>query len=248
MSGFPPTWYRAALPPALQTAYRQITAALLRMERSVPLRPPVPQERVKEVVQAVHKDHPELFYVNFWRFQTTASHRGCIRLNFQFLLEPAAIRACRRTVNQRIGEIRQLCETVPPENRYHRIARCIASDVRYQQEHNEDALLFHSITGALLNHRSVCEGIAKLFLLYCQHLQLPCVLIYGTLGGQPHAWNMVETKQGLRHIDVTAELGFAGVTGFCMPGLMKRGETLRAQGYSWEPIGLSEEVSRCAAE
>ena len=243
MAGFSPTWYRTALPEPLRTAYRQITAALLHMEHHVTLRPPVPQERVKEVVQAVHKDHPELFYVDFWRFQTTVSRRGCVRLSFRFLLEPATIRACRSTMNRRIEEVRQLCAAVLPENRCHRIARYIASDVRYQQEHNENALLYHSITGALLNHRSVCEGIAKLFLLYCQHLHLPCVLVYGTLGGQPHAWNLVETKQGPRHIDVTAELGFAGVTGFCMPGLLKRGEALRARGYRWEPLGLEEEVS-----
>lgn len=238
MSIIAPTFYRSVLTESQKVAYRQITWALLNLEQSISLQPPIPANEVGTVVQAVHKDHPELFYVNFWSYYKSEL-RGlnvCVGLRFEYLLEAKAIPACEKTIRRRAMEILASCRDMPEGNWYRRIATAIASDVRYKHGDSENAFLYHSVAGAVLNHEAVCEGISKFFLFCCQLRGVPCLLVTGRVGDGGHAWNMVETKQGLRHVDVTSQLGFASKTGFCVPNLMKTDRQLEQLGYSWERI------------
>lgn len=48
------------------------------------------------------------------------------------------------------------------------------------------------------------EGLALAFAALCQALELPCQVARGTLNGESHFWNTVQTDAGWRHIDLTA--------------------------------------------
>ncbi len=66
----------------------------------------------------------------------------------------------------------------------------------------------HNITGPLLEGKSVCEGYAKAFKLYCDLLEIPCITITGMgytgSGSEAHAWNAVRMEDGKWYaVDVT---------------------------------------------
>lgn len=58
--------------------------------------------------------------------------------------------------------------------------------------------------GALVQHRAVCKGIAKAYQLLMRQLDIPCILVEGTLDGvMKHVWNLVFLGDRWLHLDVT---------------------------------------------
>lgn len=47
------------------------------------------------------------------------------------------------------------------------------------------------------------EGISLALAALCQALELPCQTAWGTLNGEDHFWNIVQTEAGWRHIDLS---------------------------------------------
>ncbi len=227
-----PTHYRSRLPAELQPVYRQITASLLRYQYEIVLESYVSPADAAQAAQAVHRDHPELFYVDFWHYRVSASHATglCRGLIFSPLLPESILPACQNTVANQLTILRSM----PDIRSYRKLAAYIATDLEYQETGKENALLCHTMLGPLLRHTAVCEGIPKLFLLYCQQLRLPCCVVPGALHGAPHMWNAVETPTGLRHVDVTGELSRTKRLGSCGPWIFRPGELLRQHGYAWD--------------
>lgn len=72
----------------------------------------------------------------------------------------------------------------------------------------------HSIIGALLFSKCVCEGYAKAYKYLADLIKLRCIVITGkgihpdgSEGG--HAWNIIKEKNNFYHVDVTFDLLFA---------------------------------------
>ena len=57
--------------------------------------------------------------------------------------------------------------------------------------------LFHSGSAS-------SEGFSLAYAALCQQLELTCQVAQGDLDGTPHFWNVVQTEQGWRHLDLTA--------------------------------------------
>ena len=84
----------------------------------------------------------------------------------------------------------------------------------YQWKENLPA---HTLTGIMLDkygHKSVCDGYAKLFKLFCDRFDIPCIKVTGvaktmkfvekTMVDGPHIWNNVLMEDGSWYIvDVT---------------------------------------------
>lgn len=51
--------------------------------------------------------------------------------------------------------------------------------------------------------RANSEGLALAYAALCQQLELPCQVVQGTLEEEPHFWNVVQTAEGYRHIDLS---------------------------------------------
>lgn len=70
----------------------------------------------------------------------------------------------------------------------------------------------HQITGALLGKKAVCEGYSKAFKAIMDELEIPCVLMTGTLNktGQDHMWNAIELDNKWYIVDVTNEVLLVG--------------------------------------
>ncbi len=61
----------------------------------------------------------------------------------------------------------------------------------------------YSLSGLLKNQKGVCQGYAQLFWALCLNAKIPSSIVYGTAGGGPHAWNIVNIYGECYHVDVT---------------------------------------------
>lgn len=207
-SSIPPTYYRNRLSPEEKKAYLILVNALLQYQSRVTLHPRhLTKASIVRTVRAVHLDHPELFYVDFWRFTFLRDPlTGNASVSFNLMIE--------QDISQKVLSSLRLQTLVIKDNvdkaigikaKYIELIRAVSESIKYDD--TDSAFWDHTIAGPLLLHSAVCEGIAKIFLYYCQHTCLPCAIIAGTLTGIPHAWNMVEIDQRLFYVDITAALG-----------------------------------------
>jgi hypothetical protein len=229
-----PTHYRSLLTPEEQGLYKAIVKSLIRYEYSVCLPQSIAEhERIQRIVRAIHLDHPELFYVDFWnyRLQPNLLSFGT-RIDFRMLLGQDTANSVAHTLSCRAIELQnEMKPEMSMEQQYYQIVRKISSTTTYVD--SGSAFWDHTAAGPVLKGSAVCEGIAKLFLFFCQRLQLPCAIVTGTLNGGPHAWNMVEHKNGLRYVDVTGLLNSANCYAFFPLALFRTERQLQQAGYEW---------------
>lgn len=84
---------------------------------------------------------------------------------------------------------------------------------------------------ALLEGGANSEGLALAMALLCQTMDLSCQVISGTLNGQPHFWNMVESSAGRQYVDLTT---------FATSGQsLYTDEELLSLGYVWDNSTVS---------
>lgn len=65
----------------------------------------------------------------------------------------------------------------------------------------------YTVYGALIEHKAVCEGIAKTVKLLLNLLDVKCIVVSGTYDGHGHAWNMVKLGDWSYNLDVTMDMG-----------------------------------------
>ena len=78
---------------------------------------------------------------------------------------------------------------------------------------------------ALTLGRANSEGTALTFAALCQKLDIPCRVADGQKHGQPHFWNVVQTQEGWRHLDLTEPVE--------RPPL-RLDVQMADEGYSWQ--------------
>ena len=224
-------YYRSLLGPEEQQAYGALLTGLLQQHTAIAIGKDVP---ISRIVQAVHLDHPELFYVDFWHVRVHHATRHCTIVQFSMMLDKVFSGSVMNTMERCAAELsRNLSPGISVDQAYFLVARNIALSIRYRN--SGSAFWDHTAAGPILGHRAVCEGIAKLFLFFCQQLELPCAIVTGTLNGVPHAWNMIEPENGIRrYLDLTGLLGSYFL--FLLPPkcIFQSEEKLRRQGYVWK--------------
>lgn len=87
---------------------------------------------------------------------------------------------------------------------------------------------------ALFNGGADSQGIALAMALLCRQAGISCVVVDGQWKGQSHCWNVVQTDQGYRHVDLTSTAGVSYQVDTAMAQL----------GYTWD----SELVPKCTVE
>jgi hypothetical protein len=88
------------------------------------------------------------------------------------------------------------------------VVKSVAYD--YDALKASDCFNAHSIVGAFLDRKAVCEGIAKAFKLLCNEFGIKCIVVIGKADkngvfseNKYHAWNLVKIGEESYHVDVT---------------------------------------------
>lgn len=192
--------------------------------------------RLNELIEAIFLDNPHIFWVDYYNY-SYRSTSDFFEIYFTFFFNQIQIlRLIEETNNWKKRIIKQIPIGFSLNERIWLIYDYLARQVTYGEQNVEYS---HTILGPMSkkNHVSVCEGIAKSMKYLCDASNIFCIIVTGYYYKskdkcEAHAWNIVESSYGLRHIDITAELDGAKNS-----GKAKKTEFLRMDsemvGYDW---------------
>ena len=153
-------------------------------------------DKVSKIVNAVLKDHPELFYIKEWSLNT----KGLF--NFEYSMKEKEILKDQKRIKK---IVKQLKEDTQDLKSYQKI-KYIYDDVITHCKYNEQAKYNQEIISILINHQSVCSGYAKTMQYLLNQLHFKATFLTGkTIKGRrdKHAINMIKYDNDYYYIDAT---------------------------------------------
>lgn len=206
---FPYRFYYHALKPHEKKAYEAYYDGLRHMEKEIVL----PKEKGKDLnfmraTVAVKYDHPELDFLseNSSRF-LNYDDKVIVYPNYVYSKEEVAeaIERMSYYIKDNFADLRKVNSPYLRILTAHdRIARTIKYDLQAQAKKDD----VYRIDGPILTGKGVCLGIAKLFMMVLNYLNIKNHVIFGDAlyNGGLHAWNVVYFGNEAYHIDLTWDL------------------------------------------
>lgn len=170
-------------------------------------------EEVQEVYLKVLYDNPLFFYINQTVIKMTGEPGYWILLP-EYLFANREITTITNDIHRIVNKVAIKANTMRSnefrlEKYLHdTVVKSVAYD--YDALKKTDCFNAHSIVGAFLDNKAVCEGIAKAFKLLCNEFGIKCIVVLGKAnkegdfsGDDYHAWNLVKIGKESYHVDVT---------------------------------------------
>lgn len=206
-------YYYRLLTPAEKDAYRKIYEGIKMRALNIVVDVHLPHQYVQEIYLRVLFDNPMFYYIN----QTVIrmmGQSGNYLLMPEYLCSMQEIERINRQIFAVMAKIDRKARTLMSdpfrlEKYLHdSIVKSVAYD--YESLKRNDCYNAHSIVGALLDRKAVCEGIAKAFKLLCNAYNMKCIVVLGKAdpagrfdGDTYHAWNLVKVGGQSYHVDPT---------------------------------------------
>ena len=155
------------------------------------------------------RDYPESFLSNHTEFVYYYNESGYYQVTFSFRyldltgeqkqamfneVDSIVAQARAQTGGDTVGMLRYFQQALCERAEYDFAA------ARSDSDHYPNS--YHAY-GALMEGKSVCQGYAYAFKLLCDKAQIPCWIVTGTYGDEPHAWNYVWVNNNYYLVDVT---------------------------------------------
>ena len=199
---------------------------------------------VNELAVEVLNDHPEIFYVGQeFRVMTGIFQREIMPvylyspievLNIRDKLNDTVKRIIGGNINRHQSDYDKVCslhDYFKSNLKYDTVAASV------HRPNDRTVAEAHSIVGALLENKCVCEGFAKAFKLLCDNIGLECWVVSGmgrnSICSGPHAWNIVKINGYYHHVDVTWDNQYADPSGFLNYGYMNLSDDEISSDHTW---------------
>ncbi|MBR6825447.1 MAG: hypothetical protein IKM59_02760 [Oscillospiraceae bacterium] len=164
-------------------------------------------ETVKRAFSALVRDNPQFFWLSgAANFCTTTMGRVIkdvtvtaeLQRGVQLYAVPSMAQQFDRTVNSIVQQVRQI-RTV-----YGQVL-AVHNYIIDTTDYVLNAPMCYDAYGCLVNHRAVCAGYAKAFMLIMRRLGYVCGYArgWGRETGENHAWNFIKLENDFYFIDVT---------------------------------------------
>ena len=182
--------------------YDEVYTAIVKYLDKMPVSTTNP-DTLDKVFNCVMIDHPEIFYVNGYRYTKytvgDVIKRMAFVANYTYSKQEAdAISADIDTIATGI-----LMNVNQGSSDYDKI-KYIFDTIVLQTEYEVDSPDNQNVISVLINKRSVCQGYSKTMQLLLNRLNIPCTLCNGVvIGGERHAWNVVKADGKWYYLDVT---------------------------------------------
>lgn len=206
-------YYYGIMSTEEKQAYRMIYEGLKMRAYNIVVTLYLSSESVQETYLRVLYDNPLLFYVNQTVIKMTGELGYWILLP-EYLYANREITIITNDIHRIVNKIAVKANTFKG-NKF-RLEKCLHDSVvknvayDYDALKNNDCFNAHSIVGAFLDKKAVCEGIAKAFKLLCNEFGIKCIVVLGKAnkdgdfsGDDYHAWNLVKIGDASYHVDVT---------------------------------------------
>lgn len=204
-------YYFSKLTPPEQKVYRIVQKGLEKLETTITILKSYDEDHFMSILEALHWDHPELFYVEFHRFQFQYGS-GYTGYQPQYLWKGEILKKKQQQIDTVIKNLMKMAEGA---NLKSDLQKCrwihdrLIRNIVYGHKPIESSSDFddaYTIEGVFLSKRAVCEGISLAFKLLSDHLGLNSIVAYGDAGmdeGGAHAWNISMIDGNFVQIDAT---------------------------------------------
>ena len=199
--------------PDEQKAYKMIYDGLKMRAFNIGLTLNLRPAQVQKIYLKVLYDNPLFFYVNQMVIKMTGEPGYWILLP-EFLYTNREIDEITKQIQKVVNKVAIKANTFKAnefklEKYLHdTVVKSVAYD--YDSLQQEDCFDAHSIVGAFLHNKAVCEGIAKAFKLLCNEFGIKCIVVLGKAdkegdfsGDKYHAWNLVKIREESYCVDIT---------------------------------------------
>ncbi len=206
-------YYYGIMSPEEKAAYKTIYNGLKNRLYEIVVPSVLISAQIQEIYLRVLYDNPLFYFVN----QTVIRIVGQSGLHIllpEYLYTANQIVAINKDIRRVVDKVAIKANTMlSNEFRLEKylhdsVVKSVAYD--YDSLKKNDCFNAHSIVGAFLDNKAVCEGIAKAFKLLCNEFGIKCIVVLGKAnqegdfsGNDYHAWNLVKIGNESYYVDVT---------------------------------------------
>ena len=155
-------------------------------------------------------DNPFIFSVGEYAMWHAVSNDKT-KINMTTLCNSESEKKLRKQVEQAVNQIMAVpgLQNMTDFQKEVFVHDFIINNVEYDNTYGDNGARIepYTVYGALVNHKAVCEGIAKTTKLLLNMLDVKCIVVSGDYDGHGHAWNIVKLDDWAYNLDVTMDLG-----------------------------------------
>lgn len=238
-------YYYAHISQTEKTIYRQIYDSFqqggTKAKVVMPPNGAVSHDRLFRLMEFVIVDNPQLFHLEptFMRIQPGLIHNTVI---MNTVYTPQEYRSLYERLIRQVDSIVRMAAKYPPELEKLRFLHDYLADTiqyDYGDPGDRNQLEVHTVIGALLNRRCVCDGFARAYRLLCDRLRLSSAVVIGDATGpegkERHAWNLVLVGGKPYHVDVTWDSGAMTPGGIVPEHYFLRSDAVFRANHIWTP-------------
>lgn len=185
-----------------QQVYTEILYSLLSLRKETTLSTK-DTSKIDKAFQCVMLDHPEIFYVDGYKYTEYTSGEKTEKIVFfgNYLYDDVEIISRQEQIENAVLKI--LDKVPDTEDEYQKV-KYIYETIISQTEYDTGSEDNQNICSVFLNGRSVCQGYAKAVQYLLQKIGMEAGLVIGTVRqGDGHAWNLVSVNGKWYYLDAT---------------------------------------------
>mgnify|MGYP002508297163 CR=1 FL=1 len=184
-----------------QALYLEILDALTAMSGEVAVST-LDSAQLDRVFEYVLNDHPELFYVEGFKY--TEHFMGDVLTQITFAGTYSMTRdEARRSLVDIEKTLTGCMREVPLNEDEYSTVKYLYEYLIDNTEYDKNAENNQNIRSVFLGGRSVCQGYAKAMQYMLQKVGMQSVLVTGYTGAERHAWNLVRVNGSYYYLDPT---------------------------------------------
>lgn len=185
-----------------QKVYAEILSSLLGLEKETTLSTK-DTSLIDKAFQCVMLDHPEIFYVDGYKYTEYSSNEVVEKIVFagNYIYDAGEI----HTRQQKIAEAAAKIVAGAPDtvDEYEKV-KYVYETIIQNTEYDTASVDNQNICSVFLNGRSVCQGYAKALQYLLREMGMDAALVIGTVReGDGHAWNLVSVNDNWYYLDAT---------------------------------------------
>lgn len=185
-----------------QKVYLEILNALSNYNKDTVLSTTSP-EVMDKAFSCVMVDHPEIFYVDGYKYTKFTSNDIINKLTFSgnYTYSEEEIQRLRNQIDIAVG---QMLGGLKDDSTDYEKVKFVYETIVNNTDYEMNAPDNQNICSVFLNHKSVCQGYAKAMQFLLNKLDIQTTLVVGTVkNGEGHAWNLVRIDGAYYYVDCT---------------------------------------------
>ena len=166
------------------------------------LRQGLTAEDIDHVFQSVMLDHPELFFVDGYSYNSYVRGDQVVKLEFSGNYNVDRDTALRKQQEILAAADRILADAPVSGDDYDKVKYVYETLIRgtdYDSQAPDNQNIYSVLVGGL----SVCQGYAKATQFLLNRLGVECTLVQGTVQRERHGWNLVKADGDYYYVDTT---------------------------------------------